>query len=179
MAETSEYSVDCDCGKTLPVVKSDAGSAIQCRCGRTVRVPRLSLLRRAKGEGALESGILDRIARMIRDGQLPAGDCCAVSGFPTKDVMLFDVQCETSYVKGERKWGWALVILGFFMPFWWLFWLLGYELLSERNERTMAVTLSSLFPSASPMKIRLGCGAGPPSGDCRSCSAACRSTSSS
>ncbi|HEX5104786.1 MAG TPA: hypothetical protein VFV87_13285 [Pirellulaceae bacterium] len=129
------YSVDCECGKTLPVSKSDAGSEIRCRCGKSVSVPRLSLLRRAKGEDALEAGIRDRIARMIREGKLPVGDCCAVSGFPTNDVMLFDVICERSYTKGARNWGIALLVLGFFTPFSWFFWLLGYDMLNERTER--------------------------------------------
>lgn len=135
MDQPQEYSVDCVCGKTLPVAKSDAGSAIQCRCGAVVRVPRLSLLRQAKGEDPLETGIRDRIARLVHEGRLPAGDCCAVSGFPTQDVMLFDVQCEKSYTKGSRKIGVTMLVLGFFMPFWWIFWLLGMDMLSEETER--------------------------------------------
>lgn len=135
MSAPQPYSVDCDCGATLPASKSDAGATLQCRCGRAVKVPRLSLLRQAKGEDALESGILDRITRMIRDGELPVGDCCAASAFPTTDVMLFDVVCERSYIKGARKWGIVLLVLGFVMPCSWIFWLLGLDMLTERTER--------------------------------------------
>jgi hypothetical protein len=76
---------------------------------------------------------------MIREGALPAGDCCAVTAMPTKDVMLFDVHCEQSYVTGtaSRRWGSALMILGFFvcLPVGIFMWLVGYDLFNTQVQR--------------------------------------------
>src|SRR5262245_65246464 len=96
LVEGSAFSVNCECGATIEVSASQAGGTISCRCGRTISVPRLSKLRMAKGLAAHETSVRDTIARMIRDGELPWGQCCAVTGMPTDDVMWFDVQCERS-----------------------------------------------------------------------------------
>ena len=66
-----------------------------------------------------ESNVRDTIARMMREGSLPWGTCCAVTGLPTPDVMHFDVQCESSYRKGGglSKAGFALLILSLFTCF--------------------------------------------------------------
>src|SRR5215204_1880421 len=112
-----EFSVPCECGAMLAVTAAEAGGALPCRCGRSVRVPRLSELRRAQGMDAGESSVRDTIARMIREGELPWGSCCAVTGFPTKDVLLFDVQCERSYKKRAKlsNGGFTLLVLSFFV----------------------------------------------------------------
>src|SRR5947207_9039133 len=70
-----EYSIDCECGATNPVSASQAGGSLACRCGRVLRVPRLSQLRMAKGLSAHETNIRDSIVRMIRDNVLPWGQC--------------------------------------------------------------------------------------------------------
>src|SRR5262249_30321131 len=116
-----------------------AGRQIECRCGRTVRVPRLSDLRRAKGMDGGETNARDTIARMIREGTLPWGSCCAVTAMPTNDVMMFDVECQRSYVKGARgrDWGITLSVLGFFfcLPVAIFMWLLGRDLYTSQVKR--------------------------------------------
>jgi hypothetical protein len=88
---------------------------------------------------ASESNVRDTIARMIREGSLRYGQCCAVTMMPTNDIMLFDVQCEKSYVKGRasKKWGIALLILGFFacFPVAIFMWLVGFDLFKTDVER--------------------------------------------
>jgi hypothetical protein len=106
-----------------------------CRCGRTVPVPRLSQLRLAKGLAAHETSIRDSIARMIRDRELPWGQCCAVTGMPTDDVLWFEVQCERSYVKSERRVGITLLVASFLLPFGFFLQLMGISLLNEDPER--------------------------------------------
>ncbi len=89
-----EYSVGCECGRRLVVDSTAAGSVIPCECGWDVIVPPLSQLRATTGVGAYESGVLDTIQRMIRDGSLPWGETCAVSGWPTDGVLDLVVHCE-------------------------------------------------------------------------------------
>jgi hypothetical protein len=54
----------------------------------------LSKLRELSGKGAYEAGIIDTINRMLRAGELPAGDRCAVSGEPTSDLIDLYVEAE-------------------------------------------------------------------------------------
>jgi hypothetical protein len=39
---------------------------------------------------------------MIRDGELPSGETCAVSGEPTKDIAILCIECERVRVRGDR-----------------------------------------------------------------------------
>jgi hypothetical protein len=121
------YSVDCPCGASVAVAATEAGSTKVCRCGRELRIPRLSQLRVASGLDPGESNVRDTIERMIRQGELPAGQRCHVSEFPTDDVLWFDVQCERAYQKGaaSRRWMGLFTFLSFFtcwpiMLFMWL-----------------------------------------------------------
>jgi hypothetical protein len=100
-------------------------------------VPRLSELRISKGLDASETNVRDTIARMIREGSLPWGQCCAATAMPTTDLMLFDVECERSYVKGSasRKWGTVLLVMGFFFcfPVAIFMWLIGWDLFNTHE----------------------------------------------
>ena len=133
------FSTSCECGATLPVTAADAGSQVACQCGRTFRVPRLSELRRAQGMDGCESNVRDTIARMIREGSLPWGGACAMTGVPTHDVMFFDVQCERSYKKGGglSKAGFALLVLSLFacFPVAILMWVFAWDFLTTRVEQ--------------------------------------------
>lgn len=40
-----EFAVTCECGASLSALATQAGSTVACRCGRQVKVPRLSELR--------------------------------------------------------------------------------------------------------------------------------------
>ncbi len=128
------FSVSCDCGNTLDVTSTQAGTDIPCTCGRTVRVPRLSQLRQLAGQGAYEAGTIDTINRMIRDGELPPGDTCAVSGLPTSDSYELYVQCESKWIKGPGTGRYLFVIFTIvFLPFWIIWVLLGKALLDEER----------------------------------------------
>src|SRR5262245_55013132 len=93
------FSISCDCSNRLEVTASQAGAEISCSCGRTMRVPALSQLRQLAGQGAYEAGTIDTIHRMIRDGELPYGHTCAISGHPTSDTYDLNVQCESRWIK--------------------------------------------------------------------------------
>jgi hypothetical protein len=49
--------------------------------------------------------------------------------------MWFDVQCERSYVKSERRWGLTLVIASFLLPFGFFLRLLGISMLDGDGRR--------------------------------------------
>jgi hypothetical protein len=51
------------------------------------------------GRDAYEAGVINTIERLIRTGQLPYGDTCALSGWPTKDIFELLVECERPWVK--------------------------------------------------------------------------------
>jgi hypothetical protein len=71
---------------------------------------------------------------MIREGALSWGNCCAATGMPTDDVMLFDVQCEHSYQKGGglNKAGFALLVFSLFacLPVAIFLWLFAWDFLT-------------------------------------------------
>ena len=79
-------SVECSCGQILAVRVAQAGTTMLCGCGAQVKVPSLSKLRERGGQNAYEASTIDVIHGMLRRGELPTGDRCAVSGDPTGDV---------------------------------------------------------------------------------------------
>ena len=118
------YSLPCECGAVISVTAQQAGSSAACRCGREVPVPSLSQLRKIAGQGAYESGILDTVNRMVREGELPQGETCVISGFPTDDFYNLYIQCE--FVNKKRLLGWGNVIRLLLLMIWpLLFWVAG------------------------------------------------------
>lgn len=97
------YSVDCACGRSLAVDASRCGSTVECPCEAAVIVPSLGKLRVSAGWGAYESGPVDVILGMIRRGELPAGDRCAISGRATCDVLDVHVEAERVHSRDDSK----------------------------------------------------------------------------
>lgn len=129
------YFVPCDCGKTIEVTGTQAGANVTCPCGRTVRVPLLSQLRQLAGQEAYETGTIDTINRMIRDGELPFGDTCAISGLPTSDSCNLYVRCESMWTKGPGFFRHLFIIITCVaLPCTIVWALLGWALLEERHE---------------------------------------------
>jgi hypothetical protein len=95
------YSLVCECGKSIAVSASAAGSQLVCRCGRSVDVPPLSKLRVMAGRDPYEASTIDIIRRMIRSGELPHGRRCALSGRLADDTIVFRVQCERVWTRGS------------------------------------------------------------------------------
>lgn len=129
------YFVPCVCGRTIEVTATQAGADVPCSCGRAVRTPLLSQLRQLAGHKAYETSSIDTINRMIRDGELPFGDTCAISGLLTSDSCNLYVQCESMWIKGPGFFHHlfvAFTMLAF--PFWIIWVLLGWALLDERRE---------------------------------------------
>src|SRR6516162_8066048 len=94
IASSMKFSVDCSCGQTLAVQVAQAGTTVLCSRGAQVKVPSLSKLRERAGQNAYEASTIDVIHGMLRRGELPTGDRCAVSGDPTGDVADLYVEAE-------------------------------------------------------------------------------------
>ena len=112
------YSVPCACGVTHAISATQAGSRIDCRCGRLLDIPALSELRTAKGESPIELGTVRTIRAMIRDGLLPDGDICPYSGRPANDTVFFQVQCERTYVRSEDTLSTGEILVYVFLLSW-------------------------------------------------------------
>jgi hypothetical protein len=89
-----KFELDCACGRRIGVLASAAGTEVTCECGVVVPVPKLSVLRQRSGQSAYESGPIDTIERMRREGSLPWGERCAACGCPTSDCIDLRVECE-------------------------------------------------------------------------------------
>lgn len=104
------YSVTCECGSRHAVSATQAGSMLECACGRSVDVPLLSALRKSAGESPIPLNTIERIRAMIQSGELPNGDICPYSGRPANSTIYFHVQCERSWVRGGDSWDTGKVI---------------------------------------------------------------------
>ncbi len=85
------YSYSCPCGVTTPISTSQAGSQLNCDCGKSVKVPSLSVLRTLSGKDSYEAGVVDEIKRMIRSGCLPSVEKCLLSKQATEDVVTANI----------------------------------------------------------------------------------------
>ena len=129
------FSILCDCGKRMEVTGSQAGTDMVCSCGRTVSIPLLSQLRQMAGKDAYEAGTIDTINRMIREGELPPGDTCVISGLETSGFYNLYVHCETTWVRGGGvKRHFFVIATILFLPFWLLWALLGWALLDDKRQ---------------------------------------------
>ena len=112
---SSDLFVQCPCSKQITVSPSQCGSAIQCTCGRTLEIPRLSQLRRDCGQGDKNLSILEKIAGLKNAGLLPPENTCSVCSSVTDDVIECHVQCEVASVTSPS--GLVSFISILFLPF--------------------------------------------------------------
>jgi len=69
-------------------------------------------------EETAEFDRIDTIEGMIRNGALPHGETCVVSGQPTEDTVILRVQCERAWARGPRLDAFDRTIIGFFLLSW-------------------------------------------------------------
>jgi hypothetical protein len=94
----SELGVICECGRSLPVKESDAGSTLHCSCTRLVVVP---LIEEFSSRPVLNSAptVELRIRRMLKLGELPNTTFCVRCGGSNGiRVWTLDLWCEESSV---------------------------------------------------------------------------------
>jgi hypothetical protein len=108
--QMNDYCHACGCGLTTTVSISDAGSLIRCGCGRESKVPSLGRLRELTGKDRYESGVVDQIRRMIRNGEIPSADTCALSKRTTSDTVTASIVIPR-FFKNEDKDDWMLALM--------------------------------------------------------------------
>ncbi|MEM6472945.1 MAG: hypothetical protein AAF802_25515 [Planctomycetota bacterium] len=89
-----EFQVSCDCGAEVTVSSSQAGGTVDCRCGRTISVPRLSELRTAAGKSRFASNAVDRVNGMLKRDELPTVKDCPACGRSGNATLVIGIQCE-------------------------------------------------------------------------------------
>lgn len=109
-----QVNLPCTCGATLIARAADAGSAIPCKCGRTVAVPNLSKLRTLAGVEAYVTNPVEAIVKAQLDGADPAGDKCLHCGSTTPVFYRCTAVCEQSHTQRASSeppgfWHWLLL----------------------------------------------------------------------
>jgi hypothetical protein len=111
-----KYSVECNCGRTLPVEATQAGSTLVCTgCNQAVPVPRLSKLRVAAGETAIPLNAAERVRQAVHNGTLPSNSVCPVTGGVADSTAVFLVRCESSWRKGGQTSTAQLIVFWLFL----------------------------------------------------------------
>jgi hypothetical protein len=101
------------------VTARDAGSALNCSCGRRVVVP---LLEEFRDHPVLLSAttVEGRIRRLIAEGVLPSTDACLRCGDVTAQLVGIDLQCER--YKARASGGQRVLIIPFLWGVFWATW---------------------------------------------------------
>ncbi len=97
---TNEAVLTCECGAKVDARFQDAGGQLDCGCGRVVKVPSLSKLRKLAGHDAYTTNAVEAIRKRLNQGQLPAGLNCLVCGAARCPQQNFVAICEATYRKG-------------------------------------------------------------------------------
>lgn len=122
-AKSPMLYVDCCCTKRLSVKPSHCGESIECACGRSVAVPKLSELRRLCGVGELNLSAIERLRSMDRQGLILTDATC--SGCRMRRGQLLDclIQCESRVTEEPSRLALFDCILGIVgaLPFFSLF----------------------------------------------------------
>ena len=92
-----DFQVPCECGQTLAVTMTDAGSSKLCGCGRLVSIPSLSQLRQLSGLSAYEACPADEIQRMVADGTWELTKNCSHCGNHTDSIIYLHGVCEEAW----------------------------------------------------------------------------------
>jgi hypothetical protein len=114
-----ELGVLCECGQRLSVVESNAGSALNCSCGRRVVVP---LLEEFQDHPVLLSAatVERRVRRLIAEGVLPSTEACLRCGDVTAQPVGLHLQCEryTARTSGGQRFLLIPLLWGFVWASW-------------------------------------------------------------
>lgn len=139
-----DFHVRCECGHDVAVSASTAGTTCSCSCGRTVRVPSLSELKRQAGLPAYSPPAVLVIEHMLAEGKLPCTATCAGCDDTTGEVIDAIAECEkvrTSEPNDDLTFfAIAFVFFGFFWTF-----LLSF-LRRQQDTREFGRTLTLRLP---------------------------------
>lgn len=131
--------VTCECGQKKEIIPANCGSSVNCICGKTIDVPRLSDVRRSCGQTPYATTIIERLHSMSRSNELPPTDrCCCCQSIAIENVSCI-VQCESHAISGPGFWKTCVMIV--LSPSWILSMLLSSFGTPEVHGRATAIRL--------------------------------------
>ena len=133
-----EFHVSCECGQDITVAASAAGTVRSCPCGRVVRVPALSELKRQAGLPAYNPSAALLIEHMLADRELPGTAMCVCCNDTTEDTIEVSAECEKVWIRGPNDG--ASLVVAFFLVGIWAF------LLRQRDTQEFGRTLILRLP---------------------------------
>lgn len=113
-----QYRIYCECGESVTVAETAAGTSAPCRCGRTVVIPSLRELRRLAGVPESSPSPEMAVEALLLAGKLPEEDHCVLCGTETSATVCCKTECERARVRGGQPPLWAY-LLGY-LTFGWL-----------------------------------------------------------
>ena len=112
------FHYTCECGNALPIAASAAGTVVPCHCGKQVKVPKLSELKRLSGQSVEPiAGIADYLRTMYLNKQLPPDTRCVGCLAKTDETLDCWVECERTFDREGKQWGMAMLFV-FSIPLW-------------------------------------------------------------
>jgi hypothetical protein len=138
------YPVGCECGATIHVPGTSAGTTFTCQCGRQVEVPGLARLKASVGQAVLSADL--ELQHLTAAEALPLEKDCVICGRTTDDQVAYRVVCERPETKGRVPL-WQQVLLMGLSPLLYVFHMSGQRV--EVHGRDVAFRL--------PVRVCEGC----------------------
>jgi hypothetical protein len=104
------YQLACECGKSVQVEETAAGSTTACQCGLLVVIPSLRELRRLSGVSQPGLSPALEIEAQLLAGNLPQETHCVICGVATDACVHCWTECEKAYVEAVRPSPWAYLL---------------------------------------------------------------------
>lgn len=118
------YPIGCECGATIHVPGTSAGTTFTCKCGLRLEVPTLAQLKASVGQPPVSADF--HLTGLVQAGALPLESDCVRCGVRTDSKATYLVICERPEATRAvmPTWQWVLYfLLGPISAAWSLFYL--------------------------------------------------------
>jgi hypothetical protein len=121
------YPIGCECGATIHVPGTSAGTTFTCKCGRQVEIPGLARLKASVGQPPTSPDF--HLANLVQAGALPLESDCVLCSVRTDNKAVYLVVCERPEVGTPVMpvWQWVIYIALNILAPWKLFFLTAGE----------------------------------------------------
>jgi hypothetical protein len=106
-----DFRISCSCGHSITVTEGAAGRAIDCPCGRVIKVPSFKEMRLQAGLPAYNISPEAEIEQMLPAGQLPGSKTCVVCGKETDNSIQVLTECERAWSKHSGGFSWLTLLV--------------------------------------------------------------------
>ncbi|HET6572501.1 MAG TPA: hypothetical protein VFG68_02785 [Fimbriiglobus sp.] len=107
------YPIGCECGATIHVPGTSAGTTFTCKCGRQVEIPGLARLKASIGQSTVSADL--ELEHLTAARALPLEANCTNCGRETTNEIAFSVVCERPEDKSGGSF-WYQVFFIWFSP---------------------------------------------------------------